>query len=245
MIAFAHLKPDLALLSEAQRACILLGAKLAYEKMFPGVKPRDFRARGSARRAGKPVADESAEPFSFFAASRCNLSQRSIQRSITIASRVGSNVLTQLVGTPLDRHDKLLALSKMPPADRVAAASRWIAISPGQRGSTEKLLVENPLFAHLLESGATAFRQFSHRGTRIDILDTTSRRLIECKREGSIALIAEAADQLLRYQPHFPEYRLAIAIPFVAPNAKWLAEQAANAGFEIIETCLIDAKASP
>lgn len=130
-------------------------------------------------------------------------------------------------------------------ADRINAAWRRTNIDSavarslarnkrrGPSGESEK--VELPLAAWLREMGHIIRRQVNCAGGRIDILDDTADEIIECKADGGLSSIVDAAKQLTLYQPSFPNRRLCIAVPFIDPRAMWMADALRKSGFRFIE----------
>lgn len=103
----------------------------------------------------------------------------------------------------------------------------------GPSGESEK--VELPLAALLRGRGHVVRRQVSCAGGRVDILDDTAQEVIECKADGELSSIVDAARQLTLYQPSFPNRRLCIAVPIIDPRAMWMADALRKAGFRFIE----------
>jgi hypothetical protein len=95
--------------------------------------------------------------------------------------------------------------------------------------------VETPLARFLQEYGHHILRQVPCAGGRIDILDTTTKELIECKARGNGRSLFDAAVQLKHYQKFYSDHRLVIAIPAVESDDKWLAEAFHAVGFRIFE----------
>lgn len=136
-------------------------------------------------------------------------------------------------------------LLKQYPADVVDKIERiwelWpqIKATGGRRGPRDKgpeeLKVEAPLAAKLKSMKHEVRRQVKCAGGRIDIVDFTAGDLIECKADGHLQSIVDAAKQLKSYQPSYPRMRLCIAVPFIDPTAAWMAESLRNSGFHFIE----------
>jgi hypothetical protein len=138
-------------------------------------------------------------------------------------------------------------LTKYPPAvtDRILQIwDMWphvIASSSQQRNKErgegpEVSNVEGPLAFRLKSLGHDVRRQVRCAGGRIDIVDITASDIIECKADGDLQSIVDAAKQLKRYHPSYPQMRLCIAVPFIEPSATWMADSLRNAGFQFIET---------
>jgi hypothetical protein len=119
-------------------------------------------------------------------------------------------------------------------AKQEAAIEKAMERKPrGPSGESQK--VELPLAAMLRSMGHVVRRQVSCAGGRIDILDDTAEEIIECKADGELSSIVDAARQLKLYQPSFPNRRLCIAVPFIDPRAMWMADALRKAGFRFIE----------
>jgi Holliday junction resolvase len=99
----------------------------------------------------------------------------------------------------------------------------------------EREKVEEPLARMLVEAGHEIQRQTVCGAGRIDIFDGTTSEIIECKARGSASLISDAVNQLNRYRPHFFDPQLAIAVPFVEDDARWMIAALAEIGIRIIE----------
>lgn len=95
--------------------------------------------------------------------------------------------------------------------------------------------VELPLARALIEGGHEIRRQVVCDGGRVDIFDETTSEIIECKLNGGTASISAAVKQLKRYRSSFFDPQLAVAVPRVEPDARWLASLLARDGIRIIE----------
>lgn len=95
--------------------------------------------------------------------------------------------------------------------------------------------VEDPLARALIEGGHDIKRQVVCDGGRIDIYDSTTSEIIECKARGNASSISDAVNQLNRYRPHFFDPQLAVAVPRVEPDALWMVAALREIGIRIIE----------
>lgn len=89
---------------------------------------------------------------------------------------------------------------------------------------SELELVELPIYRALLAGAHEVRRQVVCPSGRVDIFDDTTSTIIECKARGDVASIAAARTQLERYRRHFHSPQLAIAVPHIEPEARWLVE---------------------
>ncbi|OFX03907.1 MAG: hypothetical protein A3E78_07440 [Alphaproteobacteria bacterium RIFCSPHIGHO2_12_FULL_63_12] len=101
--------------------------------------------------------------------------------------------------------------------------------------SPERDRVENPVAEHLRSKGRKVRQQVSCAGGRIDIYDITAKLVIECKASGSAEDIAAAVTQLRRYAGSYPDCSLVVAVPFIDPDALWLATAIRVIGIHLIE----------
>lgn len=115
-------------------------------------------------------------------------------------------------------------------------ASALARLGRDRKEGPELAKVEKPLAAKLKKMGHKVSRQVNCAGGRVDIVDYTSSDLIECKADGYLQSIVDAAKQLKGYQPSFPGMRLCIAVPFIDASAIWMAESLRQSGFHFIET---------
>jgi hypothetical protein len=104
-----------------------------------------------------------------------------------------------------------------------------------RREGDESKLVEIPLASFLREIGYQIKRQVSCCAGRIDILNITTKELIECKAKGNGRSLYDAAFQLKHYQTFYPDHRLVIAVPSIKPDYEWFAEALRSARFCILE----------
>lgn len=87
---------------------------------------------------------------------------------------------------------------------------------------SEKTEVEDIVAYELSSAGHEIRRQVVCGSGRCDIFDGTTSAIIECKLVGDSRSLAEAAAQLERYRPYFFDPQLAIAVPRVEREARWL-----------------------
>ena len=105
--------------------------------------------------------------------------------------------------------------------------------------SEERITVELPLARKLMEEhGHHIERQVSCPGGRVDIVDYDENAIIECKVDGSLQALFDAAKQLKRYEPYFPGKSLLIAVPVLEDEARWLAKAFRAVGIQILQTDL-------
>ena len=100
---------------------------------------------------------------------------------------------------------------------------------------SELAAVEEPLAQALLEGRHEIRRQVACGRGRADIFDETTGELIECKARGDAESIGAAVDQLKRYRPYFYDPQLAVAVPCIEPDARWLIAALQQQGIRIIE----------
>lgn len=101
--------------------------------------------------------------------------------------------------------------------------------------NTELLTVELPLYDELRAAKHDVRRQVACSKGRVDIVDDTNGELIECKARGDISSIAAAREQLRHYRHDFFDPYLAIAVPRVEPEARWLLPALAAEDIRVIE----------
>lgn len=99
----------------------------------------------------------------------------------------------------------------------------------------ELITVEEPLAKALLAGDHEIQRQVRVPGGRVDIWDGTTSTIIECKAVGDTSSIITAVKQLRRYYPNFYDPQLAVAVPRIEPEAKWLADALRQTGIFFIE----------
>lgn len=99
----------------------------------------------------------------------------------------------------------------------------------------ELIDVEAPLVRALTEAGHEVKRQVICDAGRIDVFDATTSEIIECKARGNASSISDAVNQLNRYRLHFFDPQLAVAVPFVEDDARWMIEALAEIGIRVIE----------
>lgn len=109
------------------------------------------------------------------------------------------------------------------------------AAGPKPKNSDEILFVEQPLSEWLVRRGHIIERQVKCAGGRVDIVDSTSKELIECKASGRISSIVAAARQLKHYESVFDGFGMVIAVPRIDESADWMVVALRGIGFRFIE----------
>lgn len=104
-----------------------------------------------------------------------------------------------------------------------------------KREGDESRVVEGPLASFLKDVGYEIKRQVTCPGGKIDILNETTKELIECKARGNGHSLYDAAFQLKHYQAAYPDHRLVIAVPTIEADCGWFADALRGAGFCILE----------
>jgi hypothetical protein len=99
----------------------------------------------------------------------------------------------------------------------------------------EKTMVELPLVQKLALAGHDVRQQVRCDGGVVDIYDSTTETLIECKFGGTSGSLGEAAGQLARYRGSFPGANLTIAVYRLEYEARWLRDVLAEQGITVIE----------
>lgn len=104
----------------------------------------------------------------------------------------------------------------------------------------ERQRVELPLAEQLISDGHKIKRQVKCTLGRIDILDYTTKEIIECKKIGTERDLFDAARQLRDYRFDFPDYGLVIAVTYVEDEAEWFASALRKVGFKILRLPVYD-----
>lgn len=99
-------------MTDSQRAKLVAKRKKAYEDVHPETKNGGNR-RGSGRQTGELKKDR----FTADTAIKTGRSERSIQRDVTRANKLGPD-LDRIAGTSLDTGAQIDALAKMTPEER-------------------------------------------------------------------------------------------------------------------------------
>jgi ParB/RepB/Spo0J family partition protein len=108
-------------LSPAQEASAIARRKEIYEKLHPET------SHGGNRKSSRQFGDLKSERFTKATSAVTGRGERSVQRCVTRAEKIGRAALQQIEGTSLDSRSKLDALATLPPAERESAIKRAVA----------------------------------------------------------------------------------------------------------------------
>jgi ParB/RepB/Spo0J family partition protein len=108
-------------LTPAQEASAIMRRKEIYEKLHPNT------AHGGNRKPSRQIGDLKSERFTKATAAATGRGERSVQRAVTRANKIGRAALQQIEGSSLDSNSKLDALAALPPAERESAIKRAVA----------------------------------------------------------------------------------------------------------------------
>lgn len=117
---------------------------------------------------------------------------------------------------------------------------RWLAKREAEKAARKAIRkddpekrIENAIAADLSAAGHQVRQQVRCPAGIPDILDDTTRMIIEVKASAEPTSVMQALEQLLRYEPHFPDHSLAIGLPR-NPDSPWLKRALERVGIRII-----------
>lgn len=93
--------------------------------------------------------------------------------------------------------------------------------------------IENIIAKRLRREGGEVHQQVRIGSDIIDIVDHTTKLLVECKAGSHKTFVVRALEQLFTYSRHFPDYTLALGLPELIEE-KWLADLVHRAGVKIL-----------
>jgi ParB family transcriptional regulator, chromosome partitioning protein len=119
-------------LTEAEEILAVDRRKQIYEQLHPET------AHGGNRKSSRRFGDLKPERFTKATAAKTGRSERSVQRSVTRAEKIGRDALRQIIRTSLDKGSELDALAAVSAAERASAIERAVA------GETVSLQSKSP-----------------------------------------------------------------------------------------------------
>ncbi|MCA1972084.1 MAG: ParB N-terminal domain-containing protein [Caenispirillum sp.] len=112
-------------LNPLDHAVFLAERKAIWERLYPETRKGAQGGRGGQRNESDTMS------FSKNAAERLGISERTIERAVSIATKLSADVRAQIIGTPLALVQKeLMDLAKLPPAEQRAVLPLLLGDEP-------------------------------------------------------------------------------------------------------------------